>query len=124
MMKVLTIMENDIGTTVRSIAVPSCKKMGLYFVRSNHTGGNTVFSVQISCQPPATVAPTFVTCNLLVDNVVNTNAEELTRVASKTLNANGGAYVFLDPAVMCSFLQVTATVTTDGKSSAYLIYEE
>jgi len=53
--------------------------------------------------------------------VANANSEQLTRVASKTLSADGSVLVFLENIMSVKALRVKVTVTTDGTYSAFLI---
>jgi len=58
---------------------------------------------------------TFVALNMLVDNVTNTNAQNLTRVASKTRAAAGTDLLFLDKKIAGSLTHLKfAMVLTDG----------
>lgn len=54
--------------------------------------------------------------NMLIDNVANSNAQTLTRVASKTRDADGVDLLWLTPETL-SFQSLKATLTvTDGTS--------
>lgn len=62
--------------------------------------------------------------NLLIDNVTNTNAQTLTRVNGKTLSSNGDALLWVDPACVVNWLEITVTRTTDGTYSAWIVVED
>lgn len=113
-------------------------RVGLMFRRSNHSAGSTAFSAKISLQPyrdgngakdalgrvTGGTGVTMTACNMLVDNVANTNGQNLTRVASKTLSADGDAFLWLDPLCLATWIEVTATETTDGTHDAWLVIED
>jgi len=63
----------------------------------------------------------FVAYNMLIDNVTNTNAQNNTRVASKTLSSNTSVIVGLDTlSIGFKAIKVICTVTNDGSYSAIL----
>lgn len=97
-------------------------KATLQFIRSNHTSGNTVYSVEVSND-----GSNWVTYNKLIDNVTNTNAQQQTRVASSTLSSNTSKVYTLDLATdVYKWMRVTATITTDGQAdvTGSLLYGE
>ena len=110
-------------TTSNKIYVGGAKKIGFLFRRGSHSSGSTAFSVNIGGEPEDTVTPTMLACNMLITNTANSNSQTLTRVASVTLSANGDAYAWLSPEVICTWVSVTATETTDGAHSAWVILE-
>jgi len=58
---------------------------------------------------------TFRAFNMLIDNLVNANDENLTRVASKTRASAGTDILWLDPLIVGAITHFKATVTfTDG----------
>jgi len=60
---------------------------------------------------------TFVDYNMLIDNVTNTNSQDLTRIASKTRAAAGTDILFMSPETLGSiqFIRLPLDVT-DGAS--------
>jgi len=110
-------------TTSNKIYVGNAKRIGFLFRRANHSAGNTAFSVNIGGESEDTVTPTMLACNMLITNTANTNSQTLIRVASITLSANGDAYAWLDPFVVVTWVSVTATETTDGTHSAFVIVQ-
>ena len=111
---------SEVDATIVSdpISIEGAKRCELMFTRSNHTSGNTVFSVEVSID-----GTTYVTYNKLIDNVTNTNAQNKTRVASATLSSDTSKIYAMDlENDYFKFMRVTATRTTDGKASckAYL----
>lgn len=111
-----------VTTTSDPISLEGVKKATLHFIRSAHTSGNGVFSVEVSND-----GSNWVTFNKLIDNVANTNAQQLTRVASCTLASNTSKVYTLDLDMDCyKFMRVTVTRTTDGTHSAIAAvqYEE
>lgn len=110
-------------TTSNKFYVGNAKRIGFLFRRTNHTAGNTVFTVNIGGEAEDTVTPTMLATNMLITNTANTNVQNLTRVASVTLSSNTDAYVWLDPFVICTWVSVTATETTDGSHTAFIILQ-
>ena len=54
---------------------------------------------------------TFHATNMLIDNVTNTNGQNLTRIASKTRNSAGTDLLFLDPIVAGSITHIKTVLT-------------
>ena len=102
-------------TTSAGFNVEGMKRIGLQFL-ADITSGNGVFTVLGSID-----GTNFVALSLLIDNTANTNGEQLTRVASKTLNSDTSVLVFLDNLVRLKAIKVKVTRTTDGTYSAFLI---
>ena len=103
--------------------VGDAKRVGLLFRRADHSAGSSAFTVKGGFGE-AGDNPTMSTLNLLIDNVTNTNAQQLTRVNGKTLAANGDAILWLDPNVFVTHLEVSVAETTDGTHSAWLIVQD
>jgi N-acetyl-beta-hexosaminidase len=120
MQEVITALDGVTATTT-SAAIPinGAKKVTLVFKRADHAAGKTVFSVTVSADDS-----NYITYNKLIDNVVNTNGQQLTRVASwDTGAANGTKFYTLSPEDTFAYLKVKATETTDGTHSAWVIIE-
>lgn len=111
-------------TTSNKFYVGGATRIGFLVRRANHSSGSTALSVKISMDDVTTVTPTMTACNMLISNATNTNAQTLTRVSSVSLNANGDAFVWLDPLCVVNWVEVTVTETTDGTHSAYILVEE
>lgn len=101
-----------VTTTSREVQCFGAKKAVLRFVRTLHTSGNAVHIVEATMN-----GVDWFTYNMLIDNVANTNAQNLTRVAGKTLSSNSEAQVSLD---LLNFpvleFRTKSTITTDGTS--------
>lgn len=103
-------------TTSEPINVRGAKKVVIRLQRSNHAAGSTAFSFTGSIDK----GTTFDTINI-VDEVVNTNAQTVTRSASKSLASNSVAYVCIDLEYLAlDQIKVTATETTDGTHDAWV----
>lgn len=103
------------------VSLEGAKRVTLLFTRTDHTAGSSVFSVEVSLD-----GITFITFNKLIDNVANTNAQTLTRVASSSLASATSKYYSMDlQHDYFKFMRVSGTVVTDGKVTAksYIEYE-
>ena len=103
-------------TTSGSFNVEQFKRVGLQFLAAGISAGNGVFTVEGTVD-----GGNWVALNTLIDNVANTNVQNLTRVASKTLSSNTSAIVWLDSLLGLKAIRVTVTRTTDGSYSAFAI---
>lgn len=127
-------------TTSEKYFVGDAKRVGLMFRRADHTSGSTAFTVKASLEgyvngngttaldirdnKKGGAGVTMTALNMLVDNVTNTNAQTRTRVNGKTLSAAGDAFLWLEPDFLVNWLEITATETTDGTHSAWIVIEE
>jgi hypothetical protein len=113
-------------TTSAPIFVGQARRVGIQIRCANHTSGNGVFTFKGSLEDASLNAAgvTLTALNVLIDNVTNTNAQNPTRIASKTLSANGDAFLWLDPSLLVQWLQVICTVTTDGTYTAFIVVED
>lgn len=103
-------------TTSSAFSIDGYDKIGLQFKAASITSGNGVFTVE------GTINGTdWVALNVLVDNVTNTNAQDLTRVAAKTLSSNSTVLVWLDSVAALKAIRVAVDVTTDGAYTANII---
>lgn len=109
-------------TTSNKIFVGGAKRIGFMLRRANHSAGSSALSVKVSMEPED-VSPTMTAVNMLVSNVTNSNVQNLTRVASISLAANGDAFCWLDPLCVVNWVEVTVTETTDGTHSAWVLLE-
>lgn len=118
--KVITALSAVTATaTSEAIDVKYAEKITLLLTRANHSAGSSAFTVTGSVD-----GTTYVALNTLIDNVTNTNAQTLTRIATKTLSADGSALVALDLEQFgYSFIKVTVTEATDGTHSAVVLVE-
>lgn len=108
-------------STSSNISVNGAKRITLLLSRDMQgaASASTTFSVNVS---PNGV--NYVAYNKLVDNVTNTNAQNLTRVASKALTATGTAMLSFDlDRDIIKFFNVVATRNLDGTSSASALIE-
>lgn len=91
---------------------------GFVFTAASISAGNGVFTVEGSVD-----GDTFVALNLFLDNVTNSNVQNLTRVASSTLTTNTSKIYFLDLRGIAA-IRVTVTVTTDGSYSCSMFAQK
>lgn len=109
------ISEVNDNFTSEAFAVDQFKKVGIQMVASGISSGNGVFRVEGTID-----GKNWVGLNTLVDNVTNTNSENITHISSKTLSANGSEIVWLlVPALKA--IRVGVNRTTDGVYSASVL---
>lgn len=108
------------ATTVSDpVLVAGAKKITFMFTRADHAAGSSTFTVEGSLD-----GTTYVALNKLISNATNTNAQNLTRVASVALAANGSTLASLDIGNDTLYaIRVTATEATDGTHSAVVLVE-
>lgn len=116
------------ATTVGApIIVRKAKRITLFVKRSNHSAGSSAFTVEVSPNFSTLRSETavWVAYNKLIDNVVNSNAQTPTRIATKTLSSNTQDFVTMDLEGGDTFeaMRVTATETTDGIHDAWVVIE-
>lgn len=109
-------LEDAITATNTPVAlkVAGAKRIGLIFTEAgtvNNRSGALVLTVSYDG------GVTFVTYNMIIDNVTNTNAQTLTRIGSKTVNSASSVILFLSPETLGAMTHLKATITvTDGGS--------
>ena len=115
-----TLLDGVTATTTSSpMNIEGLKRVGIQFVRADSGTGSSAFTVDGTVD-----GNNWVTLNMLIDNVANTNAQTLTRVASKVLSTDTSALVWLDELTGLKAIRVKVTETTDGTHSAYAIASE
>lgn len=105
----------DVITATTTSGVQQCagaRSVGIEFTEGgsvlNRSG---VLTITVSMDG----GTTFRTFNMLIDNLVNANNENLTRVASKTRASAGTDILWLDSLIVGAITHFKATVTiTDG----------
>lgn len=112
-------------TTSNLVDVRGAKRIGFLFRRANNAGGSSTFAVKGGMEDGSDAStPTMTTLNMLIDNVTNSNAQTLTRVASKAIsNANGDVLLWLSPECAVAWLSVTATIASDGDAKCLILLE-
>lgn len=112
----VTKLEDAIQATNTPVAlkVAGAKKLAIYFAEGgtvNNRSGALTFTVSFDG------GVTYVAYNMVIDNVTNTNAQNLTRIASKTLNSVSSAILFFSPETLGAITHIKALCTvTDGGS--------
>lgn len=101
-------------TTGAAVGVADVQRLTFQFLAANISSGNGVFKIQGSVDGSNYVDLAF------IDNLANTNAQTLTRVASKTLSSNGSAIAYLDDFAGFRFIRAVVTKTTDGTYSCFM----
>jgi N-acetyl-beta-hexosaminidase len=113
-----TIQAATATATGQAINIECAEKVVFVFKRSNHSAGSTAFTVEVSGD-----GTTWLAYNKLISNVTNTNAQDLTRVASVSLASNTSSFVTMDKDDGFKFVRVIATETTDGTHDAWVYLE-
>lgn len=123
-LKEITALEDVTATTTSSKHyIGGHGRVGIRIKRADHGSGSSAFTVKASLQDESTVTPTMTALNLWINNVADSNAESLTRASGATLAANGEEFLWLDPAAIVTWLEVTVTEASDGTHSAWIVYE-
>ena len=105
--------------TSKAIRVAGARRISFAFSRANHSSGSSVFEVEVSLD-----GSTYVTFNKLVQNVANTNTQEITRASSVTLSSDTTELWSMDLTYDCPlYVRVKATVNTDGDATAKMVVE-
>lgn len=118
-LQLTSLTATTITSTGKPVNVDGYKRIGIQLLAAAITSGNGVFTVEGTID-----GLNWVALNVLIDNVTNTNAQNLTRVASETLSSNSSVLVWLDNVIGLQQLRVKVTVTTDGTYSAFVIASE
>lgn len=108
-------------TTSNQIYIGDFKRVAILYRRADHAAGSTAFTVTAGFALDASTDPTMTAYNQLIDNATNSISEGQIRINSKTLVADGDAMVWMDPACPATHIAITATETTDGTHSAFVI---
>lgn len=120
MVEVITALDAVTATTEsEAISIEGAKRIVFVYKRADHASGKTVFSATVSVD-----GTNYITYNKWISNVANTNSQTLTRVASvDTGTANATGFLTMSPEDGFKYIKVTATETTDGTHSAWLLIE-
>ena len=118
---------NAVTNTVTSSAqlVAGAKGVGIEFY-STAVGGTQDRVGNITITVSMDGGTTFRDYNMLIDNVVNTNAQTLTRVASKELTGVSSAILWMAPETLSGITHIKAvftrtTVGTNGTFTCNLV---
>ncbi len=103
-------------TTSNAIDIEGAKRVTLVFSVSGVTGtglATSTFTFETSLD-----GTNFVTYNKMIDNVTNTNAQNVTRVANQVMDTNGNDFLSMDlQNDIFKFLRVKDTITGTTTSS-------
>jgi hypothetical protein len=104
--------------------VGDAKRVGVLLLRSAGASGNTVFTFKGAIDGiDGVTAPTMVPLNVMIDNVANTNVQQMTRIGSKTVSTVANDIVWLDEDAILSYLEIDYNSTTDGTVTIILVAE-
>lgn len=108
-----------VDTNGTAVNIEGYKRVGIQLLCADHSSGNGVFTFEGTID-----GKNWVALNMIIDNVANATANNPTRVASKTLNADGSVLVWLDNFLGLKAIRVVVDVTTDGTYSAFVVASE
>jgi len=108
-------------TTSEEFYIGDFKRVAFLFRRADHKAGSTEFTINQGFSAEAGTMPTMTASNMLIINVANDNSQSAYTHSSVVLAANGDGFAWLDPSCAATHVSVTATETTDGTHSAYII---
>lgn len=112
LVKDVTILDAVTATTTSSaIDIRGAKRVTL-FLDQDFVGGSALFSTTTFAVTVSTDKTTFVTFNKLIDNLTNSNSQDLTRVASKVVDDATDKILSMD-LENDVFTQFKVTATTD-----------
>ena len=115
-----TLLDTVIASITGGCAgVAGYRRLGFQFKAAAISSGSGLFKVQGTVN-----GADWTYLNTLIDNVTNTNSQNLTRVASKNLTANGQSLMWLDEGLSLRAIRISLTRTTDGSYSCYLLASE
>jgi hypothetical protein len=119
---------NNATATIESAGMDAGKasKISFVFKRTNHTAGQTVFTVQV-CPESENVPDAdsnWITYARLITNVANTNAESIVRANGVTITSSTTpVLVSMSPEDVVGKVRVVATETTDGTHNAWVMIQ-
>lgn len=107
------------GSPVAGVfAASNAQNISFQFNCKSHTSGNGVLTLLGSND-----GITFTAISFVDPTVANTNAQNITRLLSKTLSANGSAVGTIENRFKFQFLQFVVTITTDGVYDVFVNYD-
>lgn len=105
-------------TTSEAIAVEGAEKITILATRANHSAGSTAFSATGSID-----GVTYFALPLVVQ-AATTNAQTVTRTIAPSLSSDTSAWYSIDMEYLAlKYIKVTATETTDGTHTAYVLVQ-
>lgn len=112
--KIVAINDETASATSGLIWVGDFEKVGILMRRSNHSSGSSAFTFSGGFGENAGESPTMTALNTLIDNVTNSNTQNITLVNGKTLSANGDAFLWVHPSTPITHIRAVVVETTDG----------
>ena len=107
-------------TTSVAISMEGVRKASLLLTRADHSSGSSAFKVQVSIDG----GTTYVDFNSLIQDLTNTNAQDVVRATTITLSSNTSVLASVDlQRVAITHMKVVVTETTDGTHTAVLSRE-
>ncbi len=95
-------------TTSNPASVDNAGRVSLQVLASGIVSGSAVFTVEVSND-----GSNWVAYNRLTSNLINTNAQTDTRIASVVINTNSGSMLFVPAGDTFNFIRAIATVNNN-----------
>lgn len=120
--RIIALNAVDATTTSAKIWIGDFDKVAVLCRRADNAGGSSTFTFKAGFDSALAGDPTMTAYNMMVDNLVNTNAQFPVRLNSKAISAaNGDVMLWMDPNYPATHLEVTATEVGDGTHSAFIL---
>jgi len=118
MRKVIQVFDEVTATTESdAYDILGAKRVTLIGKRADHSSGSSAFTAEVG------VGTDFADYKKWISNATNSNSQNLTRVQTLTLSADGVDFMTMSPEDCFEFVKVTVTETTDGTHSAWLVID-
>lgn len=118
MRKVIKVLDAVTATTTANpVDISGAKRVTLLCNRADHDGGSSTFTAQVG------TGTTFADYKKWISNANNTNGQDLTRVSSLVLSANGSDFLTMSTEDVFELIAVKVTEETAGTHSAWLILD-
>lgn len=118
MRKIIKVLDGVTATTTANpVNILGAKRVTLVCKRADHVSGSSTFTAKVG------VGTDLADYKKWISNASNTNAQNLTRVASLVLSTNGVDFLTMSPEDVFDTIEVKVTEATDGTHSAWLIVD-
>lgn len=117
--EVIKVLDEVVATTTSAaVNIEDANRVVLVATRADHDSGSSAFTAQVSVD-----GVNYVDYKKWISNANNTNVQDLARVTTLTLSADGSDFLTMDPDDGFRYIKVKVTETTDGTHSATLFIQ-